>query len=159
MKMQLHKKEFSNKDGLISESFSFWPKNVPKCILRSTWRENTQNSFWHICWDIWAKLKNLLRLSHLYKGMKHLVGWISDSRPWSFFWKLPLGLIQTKCFKLSREKKCTSFIHHEKKNEQQKLSLEATYYLYCNVKQEEEDVARAIGSAMNFNAIRHLMQM
>ena len=30
-----------------------------------------------------------------------------------------------------------------KKKEQQKLSLEATYYLYCNVKQEEEDVARS----------------
>ena len=30
MKMQLHKKEFSNKGGLISESFSFWPKICQK---------------------------------------------------------------------------------------------------------------------------------
>ena len=130
-------------------------KCAKKC-LRSTWRKNTQDSFWHICWDIWAKVKNLVRLNHLYKGMKHLVGWISDSRPWSFFWKLPLGLIQTKCFKLSREKKCTSFIHHDKKMSNKSYLLRPS--IICTAMSNKRK-KMLLGPAMNFNAIRHLMQM
>ena len=129
---------------------------MPKSILRSTWLENTHDTFWHICWDIWAKVKNLLRLSHLYKGMKHLVGWISDSRPWSFFWKLPLGLKQTKCFKLSREKKLHIFYTPWKKKSNKSYLLRPR--IICTAMSNKRK-KMLLGSAMNFNAIRHLMQM
>ena len=38
------------------------PKNVPITILSSI---DAQDSFWQMFWEIWAKLKNFLRLSHL----------------------------------------------------------------------------------------------
>ena len=155
MKMQLHKKEFSNKDGLISESFSFWPTNVPN-VYWDPPEEKILMIVFCTAWDIWAKVKNILRFSHHYKGMKHLVGWISDSRPWSFFWKLPLGLIQTKCFKLSREKSAHPLYTMKKKMSNKSYLLRPR--IICTAMSNKRK-KMLLGSAMNFNAIRHLMQM
>ena len=134
------------------------PKSVPKNYPEHypSKEKMLRIVIWHIFLKIGAKVKNILRLSHLYKGMKHLVGWISDSRPWSFFWKLPLGLIQTKCFKLSREKKCTSFIHHDKKMSNKSYLLRPS--IICTAMSNKRK-KMLLGPAMNFNAIRHLMQM
>ena len=64
------------KGGLISESFSRWLQSPKECAKKmcqklswalSTYREDAQDSFWHIFWEIGPKVKNFLRLSHLYK--------------------------------------------------------------------------------------------
>ena len=156
MKMQLHKKEFSNKDGLNSESCSFWPKNVPKSIWDPPEEKILRIVFGNFVGIFEQKWKTIWDYATFIKGIKHLVGWISDSRPWSFFWKLPLGLIQTKCFKLSREKKCTSFIHHDKKMSNKSYLLRPS--IICTAMSNKRK-KMLLGPAMNFNAIRHLMQM
>ena len=50
--------------GLISESFSLWLKSSQKCAYHEHflfwWIV-----VWYIFWEIWANMKNFLRLSHL----------------------------------------------------------------------------------------------
>ena len=58
------------KGSLILKSFHFEsPKRYPKlfCALLSIWREDARSSFCHLFWEIWAKVKNFLRLSQLYE--------------------------------------------------------------------------------------------
>ena len=62
---------YIGKGDLISESFSIYDqisqKKMPKTIL-STYIKMLRIVIWHLFWKIWPKVKNSLRLSHLFKN-------------------------------------------------------------------------------------------
>ena len=57
--------------GLISESFSLWLKSPNKGAKSLSWALCTTKEkvlskvSWHLCLEIWARVKNFLRLRHL----------------------------------------------------------------------------------------------
>ena len=62
--------------GIMSESSLLWFKSPKKCAKNypkavSTW-ENAQNRFGNTFWEVCAKLKNFLRLSHLHNTSENL---------------------------------------------------------------------------------------
>ena len=62
---------YSAKGDLISESFSIWLQSPRKCTWENYpehilfYMDKAQESFWHIFWEIGAKLRNFPKLSHL----------------------------------------------------------------------------------------------
>ena len=62
---------FFRKGGLISESFSFWLISPKRGAESLSWASFfswivLRIVIWHPFWEIWAKVKNFLRLSYLY---------------------------------------------------------------------------------------------
>jgi hypothetical protein len=57
IRVQSNEKFEIAKGGIISESFSLWLKSPQEKMLRLV--------IWHPFWEISAKVKNFLRLSHL----------------------------------------------------------------------------------------------
>ena len=62
---------FFRKGGLISESFSLWLISPKRGAESLSWASFfswivLRIVIWHPFWEIWAKVKNFLRLSYLY---------------------------------------------------------------------------------------------